>query len=79
MTPIVDGLEEEFAGQLTVSRLNAADPETVQLQQAYGLRGHPSFAVVDGNGTPSQIFVGLQSEDDLRDAIINMLGQLEGG
>ena len=43
MTPIVDGLDEEFAGQLTVYQLNAAEAAVITLQGQYGVRGHPSF------------------------------------
>lgn len=69
MMPIVNGLEEEFAGQITVARLNAAESENVRLMQTYGLRGHPSFAVIDENGRVQQIFFGPQEEAVLREAL----------
>ncbi|GJM41510.1 MAG: hypothetical protein DHS20C20_17920 [Ardenticatenaceae bacterium] len=73
MTPIVNGLEEEFSGQLTVLRLNAAEAENAQLMQEYGLRGHPSFAVVAEDGNLSQTFSGSQSEEQLRQVIQNII------
>ena len=50
MEPIVNGLEQEFSGQLQVMRLDADDPVNEQLMQDLGLRGHPSFAVIDAQG-----------------------------
>ncbi len=69
MTPIVNGLEEEFSGQLTVQQLNAEEVENAQLMQEYGLRGHPSFAILTEDGRLSKTFFGPQSEAQLRKAI----------
>ncbi len=73
MMPIVNGLENAFKSQITVLQLNAAEAENGQLMQEYGLRGHPSFVVLDGNGRVTQIFFGPQSEEILREAIIDTL------
>ena len=72
MLPIVNGLEEEFSGELTVLRLDAAEPENTRLMQEYGLRSHPSFVALDKNGRVIQAFVGPQSEEVLR-AVIQVL------
>ncbi|GJM41651.1 MAG: hypothetical protein DHS20C20_19330 [Ardenticatenaceae bacterium] len=72
MTPIVNGLEEEFAGQLTVLQLNAAESENEQLMQDYGLRGHPSFAILGEDGRLAQTFFGPQTEENLRRAILDI-------
>ena len=69
MAPIVDGLEKEFAGQVTVSLLDADEEENGQLQKKYGLRGHPTFAVLDQNGRVVQTFIGPQGEEVLHEAI----------
>jgi thioredoxin-like negative regulator of GroEL len=69
MTPIVDGLEEEFSGQVLVTRLDAAQPENAELQTQFGLRGHPSFAVLDRNRQVSELFFGPQEENTLRQAM----------
>ncbi|HID50544.1 MAG TPA: hypothetical protein EYP41_00705 [Anaerolineae bacterium] len=69
MTPIVNGLEEEFDAEITVVRLNAAEPENVELQQGFGLRGHPAFAILDENGRTTETFFGPQSEETLRAAL----------
>lgn len=69
MTPIVDGLESEFAGQVKVQQLDADETENVQLQQQYGLRGHPTFALLDRNGRVVQTFIGPQAEEVLHEAL----------
>jgi len=69
MTPIVDGLESEFAGQAGVLQLNANEVENGNLQQQYGLRGHPTFVVLDADKLPVETFIGPQTEEALREAI----------
>jgi thioredoxin-like negative regulator of GroEL len=73
MTPIVNGLEEEFSGQLTVLQLNAAEIENAQLMQEYGVRGHPSFAILTANGRLLQTFLGPQTKEVLRGEILAIL------
>lgn len=73
MTPIVNGLADEFAGQVAVQQLNAAEAANVQLQAEFGLRGHPSFTLLDGDGRPVQTFLGPQSEETLRQAMTQLL------
>jgi thioredoxin-like negative regulator of GroEL len=73
MMPIVNGLEEEFSGQLTVLQLNAAETENAQLMQEYGLRGHPSFAILGEDGRLLETYFGPQTEESLRNAILNIL------
>lgn len=73
MMPIVNGLEEEFSGQLTVLQLNAAETENAQLMQEYDLRGHPSFAILGEDGRLLETFFGPQTEESLRNAILNIL------
>lgn len=69
MEPIVNGLEQEFAGQITVVRLNAAEPDHIQLQEQYLVRGHPSFVVLDADGAPVQTFVGALPAETLTAAL----------
>ncbi len=69
MSPIVDGLESDFAGQARVVQLDANEAENAKLQQQYGLRGHPTFAVLDRNGRVVQTFIGPQAEEVLHEAL----------
>ena len=74
MTPIVDGLEEEFSGQVSVTRLDAAQPDNAELQSQYGLRGHPSFAILDSSGRVAELFFGPQEAIVLRQAMAAVAG-----
>jgi thioredoxin-like negative regulator of GroEL len=69
MTPIVNGLEVEFAERVNVLQLDANEGRNAQLQQQYGMRGHPTFVVLDGNGRAVQTFVGPQTKEDLYEAL----------
>jgi len=69
MNPIVDGIEAEFTGQVAVIRLNAIGTEMSQLMTSYGLRGHPSFVVLDRNNEVTQRFTGPQTEEVLREVM----------
>ena len=73
MMPIVNGLEEEFNNEIVVQRLDASETENIELMQEYGVRGHPSFVLLDENGRVVQTFFGPQDEATLRAAIQNVL------
>ncbi len=62
----MNGLEEEFGEEVTFLRLNAADPENGLLQQTYGLRGHPSVAILDDEGAVAARYFGPQTAETLR-------------
>lgn len=72
MTPIVNGLGEEFEGQIAVVQLNAGQRDNAELQSQLDLRGHPSFAVLDGDDRIVQRFFGPQTEATLRQAIVTV-------
>lgn len=69
MEPIVNGLTDEFVGAVTVIRLKADDPAVVRLQESYGGRGHPFFAVIDKEGRITGRFFGPQPTELLREAM----------
>ena len=73
MMPIVNGLGDEFGDELNVYELDAAQPAIATLQQQYGLRGHPSFAVLAPDGQVSAGFFGPQYKQTLREAIVVVL------
>lgn len=73
MTPIVNGLEETYGDEITFERLNAAEREVEALQLEVGVRGHPSFAIVDESGQIAATFVGPQSEEALEEGITAVL------
>lgn len=69
MEPIVNGLEQEFIGQIEIIRLDANEPANAELMQTMDLRGHPSFAVTDAQGYITARFFGPQTAETLREAI----------
>ena len=73
MQPIHDGLEDEFAGRVSFHRLNVEEPEQAQIQQQYGLRGHPSAVILDADGQPTTQFVGIVEVERLREALTAVL------
>jgi hypothetical protein len=69
MTPIVDGLEREFAGSVEIIRLDASLSENALLQQEYGVQGHPSFVTLDAGDNVQERFFGPQAEEILFQAM----------
>ncbi len=69
MAPIVDGLEREFEGQLKIIRLDADVPANERIQLSYGMRGHPTFLILDEAGEVSAQFIGQQTAVTLREAM----------
>ena len=65
----MNGLESEFAGRANVLRLDANEAGNAQLQQQYGMRGHPTFVVIDRNGRVMQTFIGPQTKEDLYETL----------
>lgn len=69
----MDGLESELGDAVNVVRLNAAEPEVLQLQQTYGLRGHPSVAILDVNGAVAARYFGPETAEKLREDLTAVL------
>lgn len=70
MEPIVDGLEAEFTGRITIIRINANDPAGAEQLASYGLRGHPAFVLLNPAGTVTATFLGPQEVEVLRQAML---------
>ncbi|MCB0035095.1 MAG: hypothetical protein KDE51_13770 [Anaerolineales bacterium] len=62
-------LENEFAGEITVRHFDVNQPENAQIQQAYNLRGYPTFAVLDAEGILVKQYFGVVDEGILRQAL----------
>lgn len=69
MEPIVDGLSEEFNGRVAVYQLDTALKGNAALQTQWGLRGHPTFAVLDSDGELVQSFYGTYPKVNLQRAM----------
>ena len=70
MEPIVNGLEEEFEGQMAFDRRNAITEEGKAVMTAFGLRGHPSFVIVSPEGERLWSFAGFIDEEALRSQLV---------
>ncbi len=69
----MNGLEGEYGTQIDFVRLNAAEPDNEAIQRQFGLRGHPTVAILDADGNAQAKFIGEQSAETLRDAIETVL------
>ncbi len=69
MRPIVNGLEEEFAGAVSVVWLNATEQQNSALQRRYGVQGHPSFVTLDAGSQVVDRFFGPQERIVLFEAM----------
>lgn len=70
MMPIVNGLKEEFDGQIAFEQHNAGTPEGRVVMEALSLRGHPSFAILGSNGNVLWTSTGQLPTEVLHQAII---------
>jgi thiol-disulfide isomerase/thioredoxin len=48
--PIVDGIENDYRGELVVIRLNIQDRDTRPVLETYGFQFTPTFILFDGEG-----------------------------
>ena len=62
----MDGLEAEYGEQVNFVRLNVELLENERIQQSYGLRGHPSVAILDADGEMVQGIFGVETTVTLR-------------
>jgi len=62
----VDGLESEFTGEINFYRLNVEIPANEQIQQSYGLRGHPSAVILSKDGVVVKRYFGAETAVILR-------------
>ena len=65
----MNGLETEFDGKVKFLRLNVDEAENGRLQQQYGLRGHPSVAILDGNGEVAELYFGAETAVTLQNVL----------
>jgi len=72
MSPIVDGLAQEFGGRIVFQRLNAQQ-EGEQLFRQYRLRGHPAYVMLDQRGQVAWQQIGEISRQELVTALERVL------
>ena len=69
MKPIVDGIEQEFEGQLLVIRLNVQEEIGRELAPVFGFEFTPTFIFFDAQGNELWRSVGSLDLDRLRQSI----------
>jgi hypothetical protein len=72
MSPIVDGLAQDYGDRVAFQRLNARQ-EGEKLFRQYGLRGHPAYVVLGRKGQVVWQQIGEVSHQGLEDALRQVL------
>ena len=72
MSPIVDGLVQDYGDRIITQRLNAQQ-EGEKLFRQYGLRGHPAYVILGGTGQVVWQKIGEVSRQELEDALRQVL------
>ena len=73
--PVVDGLERELEGQARVLRLSVMDGTGRELAMRYGVRGVPTFVLLNGAGEVALKQVGMPDRDGIKDTVAALLSQ----
>lgn len=58
MTPVVNGLEQDYEGQIAVQRINAEQGDGPALMRKYRILGHPTLLIFDRQQHEVQRLVG---------------------
>ena len=70
----MDGLERELEGQAQVLRLNAMDAVGGKLAMRYGVRGVPTFVLLNGAGEVVLKQVGMPERVEITAAVQELSG-----
>jgi thioredoxin-related protein len=68
--PIVDGIEEEHRGRLTVIRINVQEVEFRPLLARYNFQFTPTFILFDSEGRELLRSVGSINTEEVRRALV---------
>jgi len=63
--PVVDGLERELGDRAQVLRLSVMDDVGGELAKRYGVRGVPTFVLLDGVGEVVLKQTGMPDRDEI--------------
>ncbi len=73
MRPIVDGLEQQFEGQIAVQRINAAVGDGPAVMKAYHILGHPVVLIFDRQGQEVERLAGPQPSQKIKEVLKKVL------
>lgn len=65
MTPIVDGLEEQYQGRVAFRRIDANRGDGPAIIRQHNILGHPTILIVDQAGKEINRLLGPQSAEDI--------------
>jgi thioredoxin-related protein len=68
--PIVDGIEDEYRGRLTVIRINVQEAEFQPLLAQYNFQFTPTFILFDGRGSEVLRTVGSIDPEAIHRALV---------
>jgi len=68
MNPVVNGLEQAYAGRIVFQRVDIDLPESRALKEKYNFRGQPYFVLLDVTGQVVKTWYGLVEAGDLSGA-----------
>lgn len=71
--PVVDGMEEKLMGKAEVIRLDALSSVGRQAAARYGVRGVPTFVVVDSSGQAVYRQAGFPSTNRIMKQVDSLL------
>jgi thioredoxin-related protein len=71
--PVVDGLAQTLEGQAQVLRLSVTDDVGGELAMRYGVRGVPTFVLLDGAGEVVLKQVGMPDRAGIEAAVARLL------
>jgi thioredoxin-like negative regulator of GroEL len=66
MTPIVDGLEHQYGGQIAVQRINADYGDGPAIMREYRILGHPALLIFNSQQQEVHRLVGPQPAYDIQ-------------
>jgi len=73
MSPIVDGLEQQFSDQIVVKRVNAEVGDGPAIMKAYRIPGHPVIIIINAVGNETSRLIGPQSQELLVEELQKIL------
>ncbi|MFZ5917297.1 MAG: thioredoxin family protein [Chloroflexota bacterium] len=71
--PIVDGIEQDLAGQARVIRLSLLSELGREAARRYGVRGVPTLVIFDGRGQVVQQTSGIPNRQEVVDQVNRLL------
>ncbi len=73
MKPIVDGLEQEYGGQIAVQRINADKEDGPVIMRNYKLPGHPVLLIFNSRQQEVYRFIGPQPAGEVETELKEVL------